>query len=97
MAKGYWVANVDVSDPAAYEEYRKANAVAFQQYGARFLVRGGPQTVREGAANPRTVVLEFDSYETAVACYESPEYQAAKALRDSAAESNLIIVEGYDG
>lgn len=97
MAKGYWVAHVDVRDPAAYEGYRTANAVAFEKYGARFVVRGGAQVVREGAARKRTVVIEFDSLAVAVACYDSPEYQAAKRLRDPVSEGDLVIVEGWDG
>ena len=94
MSKAYWIAHVQVNDPHAYEAYRAANAVAFAKYGARFLVRGGPQEVREGAAKPRCVVVEFDSLELARACYESPEYQAAKALRDPVSEADLIIVQG---
>lgn len=96
MPKGYWVAHVDVRDPAAYEAYRAANAVAFAKYGARFVVRGGAQEVREGAAKGRTVVIEFDSVEMARACYESPEYQAAKALRDPVSSGDLVIVAGWD-
>lgn len=97
MPKGYWVAHVDVRDPQAYEAYRQANAVAFAKYGARFIVRGAPQEVREGAAKGRTVVIEFDSIETARACYDSPEYQAAKALRDPVSSGDLVIVEGWGG
>ena len=97
MAKGYWVAHVDVRDPAAYEAYRVANAAAFSKYGARFVVRGGPQEVREGTARGRTVVIEFDSVETARACFDSPEYQAAKALRDPVSTADLVIVAGWDG
>jgi uncharacterized protein (DUF1330 family) len=96
MAKGYWVAHVDVRDASAYERYRVANAEAFAKYGARFLVRGGAQEVREGNARPRTVVIEFPSVEAARACYDSPEYQAAKALRDPASEADLMIVEGWE-
>jgi len=96
-AKGYWVAHVRVDDPDAYEAYRAANAVAFEKYGARFLVRGGDQQVREGTLKSRTVVIEFDSYATAVACYDSPEYQAAKALRDPVADGDMAIVEGWTG
>jgi uncharacterized protein (DUF1330 family) len=96
MAKGYWVAHVDVRDASAYERYRAANAEAFAKYGARFLVRGGAQEVREGNAHPRTVVIEFPSVEAARACYDSPEYQAAKALRDPASEADLMIVEGWE-
>ncbi|TCO70864.1 DUF1330 domain-containing protein [Rhodovulum euryhalinum] len=97
MPKGYWVAHVDVRDPQAYERYKAANAAPFAEYGARFLVRGGAQQVREGAAKTRTVVIEFPSLEAAIACYESPAYQAAKALRDPVSEGDLVIVAGYDG
>ncbi|TDK43132.1 DUF1330 domain-containing protein [Antarcticimicrobium luteum] len=97
MAKGYWVAHVDVRDPQVYERYRDANAVPFAEYGARFLVRGGRQEIREGAARKRTVVIEFDSYEKAVACYESAGYRAAKEIRDAVSDGDLVIVEGYDG
>jgi len=96
MAKAYWVAHVIVHDADAYEKYRAANAVAFEKYGAKFLVRGGEQTVREGRSHPRTVVLEFADLATAQACYDSPEYQAAKALRDPVSEGDMVIVEGYE-
>ena len=59
MPKGYWIGHVTVEDPVVYEEYRKANAVAFEKFGARFLVRGGEQTVEEGTVRPRTVVLSL--------------------------------------
>jgi len=95
MAKGYWVGQMIVHDAQAYQAYREANAVAFAKYGAKFLVRGGEQTIVEGQANPRTVVLEFKDLATAQACYDSPEYKAAKALRDPVSEGNLVIVEGY--
>ncbi|WP_299561004.1 DUF1330 domain-containing protein [uncultured Sulfitobacter sp.] len=94
--KGYWIGNLDVRDTAAYEKYRAANAKPFAQYGARFLVRGGTQQIREGVANPRTVVIEFPSYADAVACYQSPGYQAAKDIRMTVSDGTLIIVEGYD-
>jgi len=97
MPKGYWIAHVDIRDPAAYEAYRQANAAAFAKYGARFLVRGGTHEVREGAAKTRTVVIEFPSYAAARACYDSPEYQAAKALRDPVAKGDLVIAEGWVG
>jgi len=96
MTKAYWVAHVDVRDANAYEKYRVANAAAFEKYGAKFVVRGGAQTVMEGAAKPRCVVLEFADLDTAQACYNSPEYQAAKALRDPVSDGDLVIVEGYE-
>ncbi|MBC7153922.1 MAG: DUF1330 domain-containing protein [Rhodobacteraceae bacterium] len=97
MTKAYWVAHVDVEDAAVYQRYVAANAAPFAKYGARFLVRGGPREVVEGAARARTVVIEFPSLEQARACYASPEYQAAKALRDPVATGDLVIIEGYDG
>lgn len=95
--KGYWVANVDVRDVAIYDKYRAANAKPFADFGARFLVRAGTQQIREGSAHGRTVVIEFPSYADAVACYESPGYQAAKDIRMTVADGSLIIIEGYDG
>ncbi|MBV9251278.1 MAG: DUF1330 domain-containing protein, partial [Acetobacteraceae bacterium] len=79
MPKGYWIAHVDVSDPEAYKRYVEANAAAFHKFGAKFLVRGGQFEAPEGKPRSRNVVLEFADYETALACYRSPEYQAAKA------------------
>lgn len=97
MTKGYWVAHVDVNDPDVYQRYVAANAAPFAKFGARFLVRGGPRDVVEGAARARTVVIEFPSLEQARACYHSPEYQAAKALRDPVSTGDLVIIGGYDG
>ncbi|MDZ4094611.1 MAG: DUF1330 domain-containing protein [Paracoccaceae bacterium] len=97
MTKGYWVAHADISDPQAYEAYKLANALPFAKYGARFLVRGGAARQVEGTARARCVVIEFDSLATAIACYDSPEYQAAKALRDPASTADVTIVEGWGG
>ena len=96
MTKGYWVAHIDITDPTAYEAYRAANAAAFTKYGATFLVRGAPQTQVEGHCRARTVVIEFPSLQAAQDCYHSPEYQAAKALRDPVSTGDCLIVEGYD-
>jgi uncharacterized protein (DUF1330 family) len=95
--KGYWVAHADITDPEGYKAYQAANAVAFSKFGARFLVRGGQQVITEGHVRSRSVVLEFPSYEAALACYRSPEYQAAKALRQGKAEFDLIVNDGYAG
>ena len=98
MAKGYWIARVDVHDMEAYKLYVAANAVAFNKFNARFLVRGGQFTAKEGSSRSRNVVLEFDSYQTALDCYHSDEYSEALKLRlnDSDSEGELVIVEGYD-
>ena len=97
MPKGYWVAHVDVDDPDVYAKYRDANAAPFAEYGARFLVRGGTATQKEGQSRARTVVIEFPTIEAAKACYESAGYQAAKAIRDPVSTGDLVIVEGWDG
>jgi uncharacterized protein (DUF1330 family) len=86
-----------VTDPEGYKPYQTENAKAFGKYGARFLVRGGRQEVTEGRQRSRTVAIEFPSYEAALACYRSPEYQAAKALRMGKADADLLVIEGYDG
>ena len=97
MPKGYWIARVDVKDPDAYRQYVAANAVPFAKYGARFLVRGAPFDCPEGGSRARNVVIEFPSIEAARECYSSPEYAEAKAKRETAAESDLVIIPGYDG
>jgi len=96
MPKGYWIANVDVHDAEVYDKYRAANAKPFADFGAKFLVRGAPPDIREGTSHPRIVVIEFASLADAVACYESEGYQAAKDIRSSVSDGNLVIVEGYD-
>ncbi|MFN3743119.1 MAG: DUF1330 domain-containing protein [Hyphomicrobiaceae bacterium] len=98
MAKGYWIAHVKVRDPERYKDYVAANALAFKKYGARFVVRGGRSEVRGAPINgDRHVVLEFESYDVARACYDSPEYKAAAAIRDEASDASVVIIEGYDG
>lgn len=97
MPKGYWIARVDVLDEERYRSYIAANAVAFAKFGARFVVRGGPFKNPEGTSRARNVVIEFPSYEAAIACYESQEYAAAMALRTAYATSDLVIIGGYEG
>jgi len=97
MAKGYWIAHVTVTDPERYKGYVAANAVAFAKYNAKFIVRGGQNEVRSGSmGGNRHVVLEFESYAVAKACYDSPEYRAAAKIRDEASTANVIIIEGYE-
>jgi uncharacterized protein (DUF1330 family) len=95
--KGHWIGHIDVTDPEGYKPYLTANRAPFGQFGARYLVRGGAREVPEGKFRSRTVVLEFPSYEAALACYRSPAYQAAKKLREGNGVVDLVIVEGYDG
>ena len=97
MAKGYWVGRVDVHDPDTYKNYVAANGAAFAKFGGRFLVRGGKYETVNGASRSRNVVIEFPSYEAALECFHSPEYQAALRAQAGSAEVDLIVIEGYDG
>lgn len=97
MAKGYWIGRVDVSDEAAYKPYALANPAIFRKYGGRFVVRGGRFECTEGDCRSRNVVIEFPDYETAIACYRSPEYQANMKIRQAVAITDMVIVEGHDG
>jgi len=97
MAKGYWIGRVDVSNPEGYKDYVAANAGPLGKYGAKFLVRGGQFESPEGASRSRNVVLEFKDYATALACYNSPEYQHAITLRTPHSVADILIIEGYDG
>jgi len=94
MPKGYVISRVDILDPAAYARYAEAATQAIAKHGGRPLVRGGRSDALEGKARARNVVLEFDSYEAARAYFYSPEYQAARALREGAAEMEMVLVEG---
>lgn len=95
--KGYWIGRVTVRNMEAYKAYAAANGEAFAKYGGRFLVRGGQFESVSGEPRPRNVVIEFPSYEAALQCWHSPEYQAAKAKQQGGADSDLIVIEGYDG
>ena len=97
MAKGYWIARIDVHNMDGYKEYLAQNGAVFKKYGAKFLVRGGAYETREGSSRSRNVVLEFKDYETALACYNSPEYQANIKVRQPHSVADLVIIEGYDG
>jgi uncharacterized protein (DUF1330 family) len=94
MAKGYWIARVDVRDPERYKDYVATAKPAFEKYGANFLARGGAYVETEGKARARNVVIEFPSLQAAKDCYNSPEYQAAKAIRVTVADAEMVLVEG---
>lgn len=97
MPKGYWVARVDVEDSEAYAKYRELNGIAFAKFGGRFIVRGPAGKVVAGIPRKHNVVIEFADYDTAIACYQSAEYQAAKAWLDKVGAIDLVIVPGYEG
>ncbi|QPC86128.1 DUF1330 domain-containing protein [Mesorhizobium sp. NBSH29] len=94
MAKGYWIARVDIRDAERYKDYVAAAKPAFEQFGARFLARGGSAEGVEGAHRARNVIIEFASFESAKACYNSPEYQVAKSIRHECADGEIVLVEG---
>jgi uncharacterized protein (DUF1330 family) len=97
MAKGYWIARIDIDDLEKYKAYVAANAEPLKKYGAIFLVRSGRFENPEGSSRARNVVIEFPSYEAALACYKSPEYQAAIKLRTPVSTGDVVIIEAYDG
>ena len=94
MAKGYWIAHVIVTNPDRYKFYAEAAPEAFTKHGATILARGGKSQQMEGQGRPRNVVIEFPSLQAALDCYNSAEYQAARAKRIGAGEADIVIVEG---
>ena len=97
MPKGYWIVHVDVTDMEQFKAYMAANAGALKKYGARFLARAGRFENPEGNSRSRNTVIEFPTYEAALECWKSPEYQQAIKLRQPASTMDLVIVEGYEG
>ena len=97
MSKGYWIVRVDITDQDQYKIYVAANAEPFKKHGARFLVRSGRYESVEGTARARNVVIEFPSYQAALDCWKSPEYQRAMKLRLPVSTADLVIIEGYEG
>ncbi|MDR6953524.1 uncharacterized protein (DUF1330 family) [Ancylobacter sp. 3268] len=97
MAKGYWISRIDVNDAEAYKPYVAGADAAIAAYGGRFLVRGGAFEAPEGIARARNVVVEFKDYETALACFNSPEYQAAYQHRLAASDGEHLVIEEYEG
>lgn len=94
MMPAYWIAHVTVTDPRAYAGYQALAPAAFARFGARFLARGGQAEVLEGPEAARHVVIEFPDLASAMACYHSDAYRAAREARVGAAEVSVVIVEG---
>ncbi len=91
----YIVADIDITDPAAYEDYKPKAGAALQKYGAKILVRGGAVEPKEGGWAPkRLVVIEFPDMAALRRFYDSPEYAAVRPLRQRASRSRLVFVEG---
>ena len=94
MPKAYWIAHVTVSNPDQYKFYAMDAGIAFKKYGANILARGGAHHIMEGQGRPRNVIIEFPSLQAAIDCYNSEEYQSAKAKRIGAGEADITFVEG---
>ena len=93
MPTALWIAHVDVTDPDAYGRYATAAGPAIAAHGGVFLARASRYVQLEGNDRARNVVARFPSVEHAVACYNSPEYQAALVHAHGAAERDLVVVE----
>ncbi|THF49039.1 DUF1330 domain-containing protein [Allorhizobium terrae] len=94
MAKGYWIARVDVRDAERYKDYISTAKPAFERYGAVFLARGGKTEAVEGKSRARNVIIEFPSLQDALDCYNSAEYQAAVKIRQEVADGEIVLIEG---
>jgi uncharacterized protein (DUF1330 family) len=96
MPKAYWIARIDVTNMEPYKLYAAGSTDAITKHGGRFLARGGRHEALQGKARGRNVVIEFPNYEAALACWNSPEYKAAKGHRDGNADAEFVLVEGYE-
>jgi uncharacterized protein (DUF1330 family) len=98
MAKGYWVAQVEVKNADDYKtNYAAVLGPVLAKFGGKYVTRGGQTEQVEGKGKSRVVVLEFPSYQAALECYRSADYAKLKAVRLAAAEADIVVVEGYDG
>ena len=96
MPKGYWVAKANILDDKKLFSYGKEAEVAIEKFGGKFLVRGGQHETKEGIDFSRNVVVEFDSFDIALAAYSSPEYKKALKLLEGGADRMYAVVEGYE-
>lgn len=96
MPKGYIIGHITVNDPEAYKEYVEKDTPILLSHGAKPIVRGGKAEVMEGETHQRHVVLEFESYEAAMAAYNDPEYQQVAEIRRRTADSVILVVEGVE-
>jgi uncharacterized protein (DUF1330 family) len=91
----YLIADIEVTDPVGYEEYKKRAPAIIAAHGGRYLARGGASEVLDGTWWPRrSAIIEFPTLAAVKAFWESPEYQPVRAIRERCARSNLVVVEG---
>ena len=89
----YWIAHVTVTEPVAYARYQEAARGVFDAFGGAFLLRGAGGETREGPRHQRHVIVRFPSLAQAQACYDSPQYRAARALRAGAADVHIVLMD----
>lgn len=93
----YWIARSKITDPATYKKYTDRVPGILSRYGGKVLARGGRYQVMAGPEHfQRYVVIEFPTFDQAVACFESPEYQEASVFRRAGGEVETAIVEGAE-
>lgn len=96
MKKGYWIVRADVTDMEKFKQYAAKTPAALSKYDAQFLVRAGESKLVEGDTRSRNSVIEFPSYQAALDCWTSDEYQSARALRLGGAELDIVVIEGVE-
>lgn len=94
MKKGYWIVRADVTDADKFKQYATKTPQALKKFGGQFLVRAGESMIAEGSSRSRSTVIEFPSYQSAIACWDSEEYQSARQFRLGGAELDIVIIEG---
>jgi uncharacterized protein (DUF1330 family) len=96
MPKGYLVANIRVQDKEKFAAFSGMAAPVIKAHGGKVLARGPGAERHEGSVDGIVMMIEFESIDSARTLYLSDEYQAAKAVRDACAETDLMIIEGAD-
>tara|TARA_B100000686_G_C15847556_1_gene505646 strand:- start:148 stop:435 length:288 start_codon:yes stop_codon:yes gene_type:complete len=94
MAKGYLIAHILVNDKEGFEKFKQMSGPVISEYGGKVLVRNPNPETREGENTGTAIVLEFDNIQSARKFYESKEYTEARKIRELAADTNLMLVEG---
>ena len=95
MNKGYWLVRADISDVEKFKHYAAKTPQALGKFGGKFLVRAGESVLVEGSTRSRNSVIEFPSYQHAIDCWESKEYQDARSIRAGAANLDIVVIEGF--
>ncbi len=94
MNKAYWIVRADITDTEKFKHYISKTPAVLESFNAKFLARAGKYEVVEGETRSRNTIIEFPSYEKAMACYRSEEYQSARQQRLGGADIDIVIVEG---